>query len=65
LKKITFFLLLAGILSNATDIAALKKIMRFIIHAKIPTEPGNKIVEDPNFPKNLEDYMNEGSQKHQ
>jgi hypothetical protein len=32
--------------------------MRFIIHAKIPTEPGNKIVEDPNFTKNLEDYMN-------
>jgi hypothetical protein len=32
--------------------------MRFIIRAKIPTEAGNKLVRDPNFLKNLEDYMN-------
>jgi hypothetical protein len=31
--------------------------MRFIIRAKIPTEAGNKIVQDPNFLRNLEDYM--------
>jgi hypothetical protein len=33
-------------------------LMRFIIRAKIPTEAGNKMVKDPNFLKNLEDYMN-------
>lgn len=32
--------------------------MRFIIRAKIPTEAGNRMVKDPNFLKNLEDYMN-------
>lgn len=32
--------------------------MRFIIRAKIPTEAGNKMVKDPNFLKNLEEYMN-------
>jgi hypothetical protein len=32
--------------------------MRFIIRVKIPTEAGNKAVKDPNFLKNLEDYMN-------
>jgi hypothetical protein len=32
--------------------------MRFLIRAKIPTEAGNKMVKDPNFLKNLEDYMN-------
>lgn len=31
--------------------------MRFLIRAKIPTEAGNKMVQDPNFLKNLEDYM--------
>ena len=31
--------------------------MRFIIRAKIPTEAGNKMVKDPNFIRNLEDYM--------
>ncbi len=31
--------------------------MRFIIHAKIPTEAGNKMVQDPNFIKNLENYI--------
>jgi hypothetical protein len=34
------------------------KSMRFIIRAKIPTEAGNKAVQDPNFMKNLEEYMN-------
>ena len=33
-------------------------LMRFIIRAKIPTEAGNRMVKDPNFLKNLEDYMN-------
>jgi hypothetical protein len=37
--------------------------MRFIIHAKIPTETGNKMVQDLNFIKNLEDYMNKANQK--
>jgi hypothetical protein len=32
--------------------------MRFLIHAKIPTEDGNKMVEDPNFLKKLEEYIN-------
>ena len=32
--------------------------MRFLIHAKIPTEAGNKMVQDPNFLKKLEEYMN-------
>ena len=31
--------------------------MRFLIRAKIPTEAGNKMVHDPNFLKNLEEYM--------
>ena len=31
--------------------------MRFIIRAKIPTEAGNKMVKDPNFIKNVENYM--------
>jgi hypothetical protein len=31
--------------------------MRFIIRAKMPTEAGNKALQDPNFIKNLEDYM--------
>ena len=32
--------------------------MRFLIRAKIPTDAGNKMVQDPKFMKNLEDYMN-------
>jgi hypothetical protein len=32
--------------------------MRFLIRAKIPTEAGNKMVQDPNFLKKLEEYMN-------
>jgi hypothetical protein len=32
--------------------------MRFVVRAKIPTEAGNRMVKDPNFLKNLEDYMN-------
>jgi exonuclease VII large subunit len=32
--------------------------MRFVVRAKIPTEAGNKVVQDPeNLLKNLEDYM--------
>jgi hypothetical protein len=31
--------------------------MRFLIRTRIPTEAGNKMVEDPNFMKNLEEYM--------
>jgi hypothetical protein len=32
--------------------------MRFLIRAKIPTESGNKMVQDPNFLKKLEEYIN-------
>src|SRR5712692_4632984 len=32
--------------------------MRFIVRAKIPTDAGNKMIRDPNFLKNLEDYIN-------
>jgi hypothetical protein len=31
--------------------------MRFLIHAKIPTEDGNKMVQDPNFSSKLK-YIN-------
>ena len=31
--------------------------VRFILRAQIPTEAGNKMVKDPNFIKNVEDYM--------
>jgi hypothetical protein len=32
--------------------------MRFLVRARIPTEPGNKMVQDPNFLTNLEEYIN-------
>ncbi len=32
--------------------------MRFIVRAKIPTEAGNKMVKDPKFIQNLEEYIN-------
>jgi hypothetical protein len=32
--------------------------MRFLIHARIPTEDGNKMIQDPNFLKKLETYIN-------
>jgi hypothetical protein len=32
--------------------------MRFLILAKIPTEDGNKMVQDPNFLRKLEKYIN-------
>jgi hypothetical protein len=32
--------------------------MRFLIRAKIPTEDGNKMVQDPNFLEKLEKYIN-------
>ena len=32
--------------------------MRFLIRTRIPTEPGNKMMQDPDFLKKLEDYMN-------
>ena len=31
--------------------------MKFIIRAQIPTEAGNKMVKNPNFVKNLEEYI--------
>jgi hypothetical protein len=31
--------------------------MRFIIRAKIPTEAGNKIVQDQNFLRSVEEYI--------
>ena len=32
--------------------------MRFLVRARIPTEAGNKMVQDPNFLKKLEEYIN-------
>ena len=32
--------------------------MRFLIHARIPTEDGNKMIQDPNFLRKLETYVN-------
>jgi hypothetical protein len=32
--------------------------MRFLIRARVPTEAGNKMVQDPDFMKKLEEYMN-------
>jgi hypothetical protein len=32
--------------------------MRFLIRATIPTEDGNKMVQDPNFLRKLEEYIN-------
>jgi hypothetical protein len=32
--------------------------MRFLILAKIPTEDGNKMVQDSNFLRKLEKYIN-------
>jgi hypothetical protein len=32
--------------------------MRFLIHARIPTEDGNKMVQDPNFLRKIESYIN-------
>jgi hypothetical protein len=32
--------------------------MRFIISARIPTEDGNKMVQDPNFLNKIERYIN-------
>ena len=32
--------------------------MRFLIHARIPTEDGNKMVQDPNFLRKIETYIN-------
>jgi hypothetical protein len=31
--------------------------MRVLVRAMIPTSAGNKMVKDPNFLKNLEDYI--------
>ena len=32
--------------------------MRFLIHARIPTEDGNKMIQHPNFLGKLETYIN-------
>ena len=32
--------------------------MRFLIHARIPTEDGNKMVQDPDFLRKIETYIN-------
>lgn len=32
--------------------------MRFLIRTRIPTDDGNKMVQDPDFLKKLEEYMN-------
>ena len=44
-------------LLNTDAISAIEN-MRFIVRAKMPTEAGNRAVKDPNFLKNLEEYMN-------
>lgn len=31
--------------------------MRFVVRVLIPTEAGNKAKADPNFVKNIEDFM--------
>jgi len=31
--------------------------MKFLVRAQIPTEAGNKMVKNPKFIQNLEDYM--------
>ena len=31
--------------------------MRFVVRILIPTEAGNKMVSDPNFVKNIEEFM--------
>jgi hypothetical protein len=37
--------------------------MRFIIRARIPTEAGNQMVQDPNLLKKLEEYINKAEAK--
>lgn len=37
--------------------------MRFLIRAKIPTEAGNQMVQDPNLLKKLEEYINKAKSK--
>lgn len=32
-------------------------LMRFVVRAVIPTEAGNKMVKDPNFVANIENYI--------
>jgi hypothetical protein len=32
--------------------------MRFLIRTRIPAEPGNKMIQDPDFLKKLEEYIN-------
>ena len=32
--------------------------MSFLIHARIPTEDGNKMVQDPDFLRKIETYIN-------
>jgi hypothetical protein len=32
--------------------------MRFLIRARAPAEPGNKMIQDPNFLTKLEEYIN-------
>lgn len=31
--------------------------MRFLVRAQVPTDAGNKLVKNPKFLQNLEDYM--------
>jgi hypothetical protein len=32
--------------------------LRFLIHARIPTEDGNKMIQDPNILRKIESYIN-------
>ena len=45
-----------GSLLNTDDFSAIEN-MRFIVRAKMPNEAGNRAVKDPNWLKNLEEYM--------
>jgi hypothetical protein len=38
--------------------------MRFLVRAQIPTEIGNKIVKNPKFLQELENYIHKVKQKH-
>jgi SpoU rRNA methylase family enzyme len=35
----------------------MNKIMRFLVRAQIPTEAGNKMIKNPKFMQNLEEYI--------
>jgi len=34
-------------------------VMKFLLRLRMPAESGNKLVQDPNFPKKLENVLNQ------